>query len=128
MPSLTVGPTRNPVMRAAPPTSTRQLSRRPATHARRAVHEERTRLARELHDSVAQTLYVITLNASRVLMLLQRSETEQVHTIVNDMLRLADTGQTELRALLHELRSDEVDQFQGGLIGALASEAAVLEA
>jgi signal transduction histidine kinase len=93
-----------------------------------AVHNERQRLARELHDSVAQTLYGITLNASRVLTLLERSETERVHSIVNDMLRLANDSQTELRALVQDLRSDESSQLPGGLTGALAIQATGLEA
>src|SRR5713226_5669280 len=93
-----------------------------------AVHNERQRLARELHDSVAQTLYGITLNAARALALLERSETERVHSIVNDMLRLANDSQTELRALVHDLRSDESYQLARGLMGALTSHATDLEA
>jgi signal transduction histidine kinase len=92
-----------------------------------AVHDERRRLARELHDSVAQSLFGITLGASGVLTLLERGDTERVHTMVSEMLRLANDGQTELRALVHELRSDESQQLQGGLTGALASLAAGLE-
>jgi signal transduction histidine kinase len=131
-------------------TSVRRISSRLNTHAQRperapgkgplvestrraaeiavAVHEERHRLARELHDSVAQTLYGITLSASRVLMLLERSETAQVHTIVDEMLRLANDSQTELRALVHELRSDESHQLEGGLTEALESQAVQLQA
>ena len=67
------------------------------------MQDERLRLARELHDSVAQTLYGITLSASRVLTLLERRETEQVPTIVGEMLRLANDAQTELRALVRGL-------------------------
>jgi signal transduction histidine kinase len=130
----------------------RQVSRRRDTHAQCAertsaegdlvhaahraaevaVHHERQRLARELHDSVVQTLFGITLNASRVLTLIERSETEQVRTIVSDMLRLANDSQTELRALVHGLRTDESSPQEGGLSGALvsqlASEAAAFEA
>jgi signal transduction histidine kinase len=93
-----------------------------------AVHDERRRLARELHDSVAQSLYGITLSASRVLTLLERSETEHVHTIVSDMLRLANDSQAELRVLVRELRTNDAYQLQGGLIGALAGLATSLEA
>jgi signal transduction histidine kinase len=92
------------------------------------VREERRRLARELHDSVAQTLYGITLSASRILMLLERSDTEQVQAIANDMLRAAADSQVELRALVHDLRSDDSSQLEHGLGGALASLAAGLEA
>jgi signal transduction histidine kinase len=59
-------------------------------------------LAREPYESVAQTLLGITLNASRVLTLLDRSATEHVHTIVTAMLRLANDSQTELRALVQD--------------------------
>jgi signal transduction histidine kinase len=119
MRSATMGPRRNPVKRAAAATSVRQISIR---------HEERRRLARELHDGVAQSLYGITLSASRVLVLLERSDTAQVHTVVNEMLRLANDSQTELRSLLHDLRSDEFHLLLGGLTGALASQAADLQA
>jgi signal transduction histidine kinase len=93
-----------------------------------AVYDERLRLARELHDSVAQTLFGITLNGSRVLTLLERNETEQAHAIVSELVRLANASQTELRALVHDLRSDESDELQGGLTGALASQAVQLQA
>jgi signal transduction histidine kinase len=93
-----------------------------------AVHDERHRLARELHDGVAQTLYGITLGASRVLTLLDRSETEQVRTVVDQMLRLVNDSQAELRALVRELRSDESHDLQGGLTKVLVSHAASLRA
>jgi signal transduction histidine kinase len=95
-----------------------------------AVYEERVRLARELHDSVAQTLYGITLSASRVLVLLERSETTQQQAILEDLLQQANEGQRQVRALLHELRSGELDQLQGGfeLSGALLRLAADAQA
>jgi signal transduction histidine kinase len=140
-------PRRDPLIRSATRPSRRPTSRRLDTHAQHpertlaegdlvqiakraaevAVHDERLRLARELHDSVAQTLFGITLSASRVLTLLERSETEQMHTTVGELLRLANDGQTELRALVHGLRSDEAMQVEGGLTRALASHATGLE-
>jgi signal transduction histidine kinase len=148
MNSPTLAVTRDSAIRAATRRSRRPISRRLDTHAQRpdrvlaegdlvlaghraaeaAVRKERQRLARELHDSVAQTLYGLTLNASRLLTLLERSQTEQAHSIVNDMLRLANDSQTELRALVQDLRADEADQLPRGLTGALASQAAGLEA
>jgi two-component system, NarL family, sensor histidine kinase LiaS len=74
--------------------------------AEMAVHDERTRVARELHDTVAQTLYSITLGASRVLTLIERSETAHLQDIVADVLQQATASQTELRMLMHDLRSD----------------------
>ena len=92
-----------------------------------AVRAERLRLARELHDSVAQVLYSITLSASRVLTLLERSETETVHTVVSEMLRQANDSQTELRALVYDLRSDEPRRLECGLAASLASLVAGIE-
>jgi signal transduction histidine kinase len=92
-----------------------------------AVRAERQRLARELHDSVAQMLYSITLSASRVLTLLERSETETVHTVVSEMLRQADDTQTELRALVYDLRSDASPPPNTELAASLATLAAGLE-
>jgi signal transduction histidine kinase len=93
-----------------------------------AVYQERVRLARDLHDSVAQTLYGITLSASRVLVLLERSETTQQQAILEDLLQQANEGQKQVRALVLELRSGELDQLQGGLTGALRRLAADIQA
>jgi two-component system, NarL family, response regulator LiaR len=93
-----------------------------------AVHDERTRVARELHDTVAQTLYSISLGASRVLTLLERNETAHLQDIVEDLLHQANVGQTELRALLYNVRSDDKYQLRGRFTGALASLATGLEA
>jgi signal transduction histidine kinase len=150
MRSLTVDPRHDPVTRVPVRTRTamRQVARRLDTHGPRAeraqaerdlvqtahqvaevaVLNERQRLARELHDSVAQTLFGITLSASRVLMLLERGETEQVRTIVSDVLRQANDSQTELRVLVRGLRSDESSHLARGLTDALASLAWELEA
>jgi signal transduction histidine kinase len=92
-----------------------------------AVQQERSRVASDLHDTVAQTLYSITLGASRILTLLERSETAQVQSVVENLLHLANDGQTELRTLLHDLWSDQPLPLQGGLTGALASLATGLE-
>src|SRR5438105_9384915 len=101
MRSATLDPRHDPLTRVAARPSLRPASRRRNTHVQHgdpvaaggdlmettrrasdfAVRAERQRLARELHDSVAQMLYSITLSASRVLTLLERSETAMVHTI-----------------------------------------------
>jgi signal transduction histidine kinase len=89
-----------------------------------ALQEERARLARELHDSVAQTLYSITLSASRGLVLLERGDSTRHQAILEDLLQQANEGQRQLRTLLHELRSGDLDELQGGLTGALRRLAA----
>jgi signal transduction histidine kinase len=107
----------------------RHSERRPPAHriSYVAVREERRRVARELHDTTAQTLYGISLSANRVLALLERSETAQLQSIVEDLLQLANAGQGELRALLNDLRSDEFSLLHGGLTGALGALATGLE-
>jgi signal transduction histidine kinase len=150
MPSPSPKPTADPAAYAAPRTSMR-LSPAPQSRARRrlpvpggghffegtrlaadvAVKQERSRVASDLHDTVAQTLYGISLSAARVLALLERSETAQVQSVVEDLLHLANDGQTELRTLLHDLRSSDEfnrDQLQEELTGALCSQAADLHA
>jgi len=125
-------------MRRSPVPPSRARRRRPAPAGARffegtdgradaAVQQERTRVARDLHDTVAQTLYGISLSAARVLALFERNETGQVQSVVEDLLHLANDGQTELRTLLHDLRSDQPLPLQEGLTGALASLATGLE-
>src|SRR4030081_3197733 len=111
MPRPSPKPTRDPAAYAAPRTSMR----------RSLVQQERGRVASDLHDTVAQTLYGISLSAARVLALLARSETAQVQSVVEELLHLANDGETELRTLLHDLRSDQPLPLQGGLTGALPS-------
>lgn len=84
---------------------------------RRGTLKERARIARELHDTVAQTFYAITLSALRALTLLNGEQEARVRSIVDDVVQLASGGQTELRALLANLWSDE--HLQGQLNGAL---------
>jgi signal transduction histidine kinase len=84
--------------------------------------QERARIARDLHDSVSQTLYAITVTASRALRLLELDERNEVHQFIDDVLKLANAGQSELRALLSNIHSDPTTSQ--GLTVALASLAA----
>jgi signal transduction histidine kinase len=84
--------------------------------------QERARIARELHDSVLQTLYAITLTASRARRLLELNGDYDVQRLIDDVLQLADAGQSELRALLANIRSDLLTS--AGLTAALARLAA----
>src|SRR5437016_3491410 len=142
MPRPSPKPTRAPAAYAAPRTSmprslvprSRARSRvyvldggRLFDGTRVAVQQERGRMASDLHDTVAQTLYGISLSAARVLALLERSETAQLQSGVEELLHLANDGQTELRTLLHDLRSGQPLPLQGGLTGTLASLATGLE-
>lgn len=88
-----------------------------------AVLEERTRLARELHDSVSQALFGITLGASSLKRALE-SHPEQAPKLVDYVLSLAHTGQTEMRSLIYELGPEAMGAE--GLVAALNKQAAAL--
>ena len=104
----------------------RTLPRSDARAANAAMLQERARIARELHDSVAQTLYAITLTASRALQPGNRTDGKEMQGALGAVLGLADTGQSELRSLLANLRSDLLRS--GGLTAGLASLAADVRA
>ncbi|MDX1600735.1 MAG: GAF domain-containing sensor histidine kinase, partial [Anaerolineales bacterium] len=73
-----------------------------------AVLRERQRLARELHDSVTQALYGISLGARTA-----RSRWEQQQSNLDEPLEyiqsLADAGLAEMRALIFELRPESLE-------------------
>ncbi|HEX6304782.1 MAG TPA: cache domain-containing protein [Anaerolineales bacterium] len=82
-----------------------------------AVMEERSRLARELHDSVTQLLYSLTLFAEagqRMNKAGDHERTEQFLARVNETARQAHK---EMRLLIYELRPPTVEKE--GLVGAL---------
>jgi signal transduction histidine kinase/FixJ family two-component response regulator len=84
-----------------------------------AISAERQRLARELHDSVTQSLYSLTLltNGWRTMAAEGRLNQQQV---VDSFKQLGDVGQQglkEMRLLIHQLRPAILEE--AGLIGAL---------
>jgi PAS domain S-box-containing protein len=81
-----------------------------------AVNEERTRLGRELHDSVSQTLYGIGLGAQSALEALNVNPDEAKESI-DYVLKLATGGLTEMRTLLYKLRPESL--AAEGLVEAL---------
>ncbi|WP_034385203.1 sensor histidine kinase [Deinococcus sp. YIM 77859] len=91
----------------------------------RAGEQERARLARELHDSVAQALYGITLGAKTARAALGR-DPEKTRASLDYTIRLAEGGVSEMKALLFSLRPDALEE--GGLVAALAQNAHALEA
>ncbi len=68
-----------------------------------ATLEERNRLARELHDSVSQTLFSIILNARSAQMLLERDPT-RLKPQLERLQALAQNALTEMRGLIARLR------------------------
>jgi signal transduction histidine kinase len=68
-----------------------------------AVVEERNRLARDLHDSVTQMLFSITLTLQAGRVLLQRNPT-QAESQIDKAQQTAQEALAEMRALIYQLR------------------------
>jgi signal transduction histidine kinase len=64
------------------------------------------RLARELHDSVAQSLYGISLRARAAQELLHREDPAGAGAPLSQVLQIAATGLAETRGLISDLRPD----------------------
>lgn len=75
---------------------------------KKAALEERQRLARELHDSVSQTLYGIQLGA-RVARDRLDHDPARLAQPIDHVMRLAEAAQAEMGALVFELRSDSLE-------------------
>ena len=74
--------------------------------ARQQVREERVRIARELHDVVAHTLAVITVQAGVGRRLMGRRP-EEASTALESIETIGRTAQEELRVVLGLLRDEE---------------------
>ncbi|HET9849850.1 MAG TPA: histidine kinase [Candidatus Dormibacteraeota bacterium] len=90
-----------------------------------AALEQRQRLARELHDSISQTVYGIALAARTARELLQ-TDPAKLSEPLDMVLRLSEAALAEMRALIFELRPEALDRE--GLIGALKHHTAALRA
>jgi signal transduction histidine kinase len=88
-----------------------------------AALQERQRLARELHDSVSQALYGISLGAHTAREALS-GEPEQATASLDYVIGLAEAGLAEMRALLFELRPESL--ASEGLVAAITKQLAVL--
>ncbi len=90
-----------------------------------AILEERNRLARELHDSVTQTLYGVTLYAQAAAGQLTLGNLEKVD---ENLREIQDTSQevlAEMRLLIHELRPPVLER--DGLDAALQARLSAVE-
>jgi PAS domain S-box-containing protein len=87
--------------------------------------EERQRLARELHDSVSQALYGISLGVHTARMQLDR-DPKDIAVSLDYVLELADAALIEMRALIFELRPESLETE--GLVTALTKQSAALRA
>jgi signal transduction histidine kinase len=92
---------------------------------RAAVMEERSRLARDLHDSVTQSLYSATLLAEGWRRLARAGRLQTVEEPLSEMGEITQQALKEMRLLVHELRPPALDDE--GLVGALRRRLGAVE-
>lgn len=99
------------------------------TLAEQATTEERARIARDLHDSVSQSLFSMTLHARAAQLALQRNRSAHEspeHRSVAELRNLTQVALAEMRALIFELRPDAL--ADEGLLSAVRKHAAAIAA
>jgi signal transduction histidine kinase len=84
---------------------------------RLAVVEERQRLARELHDSVTQSLYSATLLTEVARRAAAACDIEEAQGVLDELGAITQQALKEMRLLVYELRPPTLEQK--GLVGAL---------
>ena len=82
-----------------------------------AVMEERNRLARELHDSVTQLLYSLTLFAEAGQRMVRARDFGRAEQYLQKLGETAQQAHKEMRLLIYELRSPVLEKE--GLVNAL---------
>jgi signal transduction histidine kinase len=90
-----------------------------------AVLEERQRLARELHDSVTQALYGISLYAEAADRALVDGQPEPAATNLRELRETAQEALGEMRLLIYELRPPLLEEY--GLAAALRARLKAVE-
>jgi len=91
----------------------------------KAVLEERQRLARDLHDSVTQALYGVTLHAEAATRLLAEGDIATVGAYLREVQDTAQEALEEMRLLIFELRPPVLAQV--GLAAALQARLVAVE-
>ena len=90
-----------------------------------AALKERQRLARELHDSVAQGIYGVTLYAEAATRLLAAGKVAKAAEHLRELRDTAQEALRDMRLLLFELRPPELEQV--GLAAALQARLEAVE-
>jgi signal transduction histidine kinase len=97
--------------------------------AERAAEEERRRIARELHDSISQALFSMSLQVRTASVALEREDVDPRSPLaraVGELARLTRGALAEIRALIFELRPEGLREE--GLVAALRKHAAAVAA
>ena len=102
----------------------RQLQSYTAQAEELAVLQDRNQLARNLHDSVTQTIFSMRLTAEAANMLLEQNPA-RVKAELEKLQTLAKSALAEIRSLIFELRPTAVTEL--GLVPALRHHIMILE-
>lgn len=92
---------------------------------RLAVVEERQRLARELHDSVVQSLYSVTLYADAAAMALAAGQSDVTAHHLQLLRQTTQDAMRDMRLLIFELHPPALEKE--GLVAALQARVAAVE-
>ena len=89
----------------------------------RLTLEERTRLARELHDSVSQALFAMTLETGAAQLAVKEpgADLAALSSRLERLRELTEGAMAEMRALIFELRPDAIQEE--GLVAAIRKHA-----
>jgi signal transduction histidine kinase len=90
-----------------------------------AVQQERQRLGRELHDSVTQSLYGISLYSHAAAVQLAQKHYDQVDRYLDEISETSRGALAEMRSLLHQLRPPVLEKE--GLVTALQQRLTAVE-
>jgi signal transduction histidine kinase len=91
-----------------------------------AVLQERERLARELHDSVTQSLYSVNLYARAAALALTAGKQESAAGYLQELQETAQEGMRDMRLLIFQLHPPELEAE--GLAAVLQARLAAVEA
>lgn len=89
------------------------------------LRQERDRLARELHDSITQSLYGLTLYVNGAQDLVASRKTEQALEYLDEIGMIANQSIKEMRLLIYELQPSLIENV--GLVEALRHRLNVVE-
>ena len=90
-----------------------------------AVAAERSRLARELHDSVTQALYSVTLYAEATRLALSTGKQDVAAENLRELHNMAREAMVDMRMLIFELHAPVLEEE--GLVAALQARLAAVE-
>ena len=90
-----------------------------------AVMQERNRLARDLHDSVSQSLYGLSLYAEVAAQLLKSGDVEKIDQNLQELKGMALNALGEMRLLIYELRPSAFEEE--GLVAAIQTRLDAVE-